>query len=101
MFGSVGSWQIADTARLLKKSFTSVQVAGEEVIFVVFHNPPSTPAHQTVLCVASAESIIIALMRPEVTSLFGRLLPLDGPTASELEPLSIQLNAVVEPIRFE
>ena len=85
-----------DTARLAKKSFTKVQLAGLLLIFVVFHTPPSTPATQTVLWVGSRESIIEALILPAVCSPAGRGLP---PTVkSPSGPLSIHDKA---DIRFD
>src|SRR5882672_6586439 len=77
----VGSWQIEAMARLLKKSFTNVQVAGDAVISLVFHTPPSMPPTHTVLLVTSARSTHMARMRPLVTPLPARVLPLDGPVA--------------------
>ena len=63
----VGSCAIEIMARLLNwSSSTATQLAGETVISVVFHNPPSTPAAQTVFPVASARSGHIALTLPAV-----------------------------------
>jgi len=70
-----------------------VQVAGEAVMSVVFHKPPSTPPTKTVLWVASDESTMIALILPEATPLLALGFPLDGPIASLLGPLSCQASA--------
>ena len=94
VFVLVGSWQIPETERLLKKSFTTVHVGVVTVMSVVFQIPPSTPPTQTVLPVASAKSTHTALIRPEVTPLPGLVLPFDGPTTSVKEPLSVQVKAV-------
>src|SRR5689334_1567117 len=85
------------TDKLARKSFMGVQVAGEAVMSVVFHSPPSTPPIQTVLLVASARSTQIALIRPLVAAvpLGPRGFPLEGPVRSLLGPRSVQVNAVV------
>ena len=71
-----------------------VQVAGEAVISVVFHNPPETLPANTVFLVGSSESIINALTRPAVMPLLALVLPLPAPTASALGPRSSQLSAL-------
>ena len=95
----VGSWQIPVTAKLLKKSFTKVQVGVAKVTSSVFHIPPLTPPIHTFFCVTSARSTQTALILPDVTPLFGLKFPLLGPTTSLLEPLSTHVRG--ERTRFK
>jgi len=76
-------------------SFTRVQLEGAVVISVVFHKPPSTPPINTVLCVASFESTITALILPDAIPPLARVLPLEGPGTSLFGPLSCQVSAVI------
>ena len=80
---------MVETARFVKKSLTIFHCAGEDVISVVFHKPPSMPPTKTVLLVGSERSVQIARILPLVIPLLGLLLPFVGPTMSANGPLSI------------
>src|SRR5215208_325974 len=77
--GSDGSWAILVMARLPKKSsiFDHVQPVLKSV---VCHNPPPTPAAQTVFPVGSFASIKMALVLPPM--LFGPLSVQDSEVIS-------------------
>src|SRR5262249_40959845 len=95
-----GFWQMLAIARLPKKSFTNVHVAGVAVMSFVFQIPPSIPPSQTVLLVASARSTQIARTRPLVTPFPGLPFPSSGPTTSLYDPRSVQPRTSTPVVEF-